>query len=276
MNEFMLFADGDIDVPATWQNEVTILPQYYYFEEDMIYGDEQVLPREEFFERLGRQRAYTAGVNPALVRTRFEEVLREGKDILCIAVSSGLSGSYNTICMVADALREEYPERAIEVIDSLSATLGAGLLCIDALEMKKEGKTLRETAAEVRRRLHLIDVYFVVDDFKYLVQGGRVSPAVGKIGDILDIKVTLTIKDGHIEPYRKNRGINTTLRNIKQISESRKTARLGVIYVGNQAMFEKCKSLVKSDCEASLNLIVASHVGPNTTGIAIEWAEENN
>ena len=51
MNEFMLFADGDIDVPAAWQNEVTILPQYYYFEEDMIYGDEQVLPREEFFER---------------------------------------------------------------------------------------------------------------------------------------------------------------------------------------------------------------------------------
>lgn len=276
MNEFMIFTDGDVDLPDTWKDEVIFLPQYYYFEENKIYGDEQVLTREAFFEQLGRQRAYTAGVNPALVRTRFEEVLRAEKDILCIAVSSGLSGSHNTICMVADALREEYPERSIEVIDSLSATLGSGFLCMDALEMKKEGKSLEETTAEIRRRLHLIDVYFVVDDFKYLVQGGRVSPAVGKIGDILDIKVTLTIKDGHIEPYKKNRGINPTLKNIKQISESRKTARLGVIYVGNEEMFQKCKSLVKSDCEAKLNLIVASHVGPNTTGVAIEWAEENN
>lgn len=273
MNEFAIFTDGDVDLPDTCQNEITILPQYYYFDENMIYGDEQVLSREAFFEQLSRQRAYTAGVNPALVRGRFEEVLQAEKDILCIAVSSGLSGSYNTICMVADSLRELYPDRRIEVIDSLSATLGSGFLCLDALELKKAGKTLSETAAEVRRRLHLIDVYFVVDDFKYLVQGGRVSAAVGKIGDILDIKLTLTIKEGHIEPYKKNRGINPTLRNIKQISESRETARLGVIYVGNEAMFEKCKSLVKSDCEAKLNLIVSSHVGPNTTGIAIEWAD---
>lgn len=273
MNEFAIFTDGDVDLPDTCQNEITILPQYYYFDENMIYGDEQVLSREAFFEQLSRQRAYTAGVNPALVRSRFEEVLQAEKDILCIAVSSGLSGSYNTICMVADSLRELYPDRRIEVIDSLSATLGSGFLCLDALELKKAGKTLSETAAEVRRRLHLIDVYFVVDDFKYLVQGGRVSAAVGKIGDILDIKLTLTIKEGHIEPYKKNRGINPTLRNIKQISESRETARLGVIYVGNEAMFEKCKSLVKSDCEAKLNLIVSSHVGPNTTGIAIEWAD---
>ena len=177
--------------------------------------------------------------------------------------------------MVADELREKYPSCEIEVIDSLSATLGSGFLCVDALEMKKAGKTLSETAAEIRKRIGLIDLYFVVDDFKYLVQGGRVSPSVGKIGDILDIKVTLTMKNGRIEPYKKNRGINAALRNIQHIAESRKTARLGAIYVGNKELFEKCKSLVNSDCEASLNLIVSSHVGPNTTGIAIEWAEEN-
>ena len=176
--------------------------------------------------------------------------------------------------MVADELRPLYPESRIEVIDSLSATLGSGFLCVDALEMRKAGKSLEETAAEIRKRIGLIDIYFVVDDFKYLVQGGRVSPSVGKIGDILDIKVILTMKEGRIEPYKKCRGINNALRNLQSIARSRETARLGAIYVGNQELFEKCKSLVEGDFEASLNLIVSSHVGPNTTGIAIEWAQE--
>ena len=274
MKEYVIFTDGDVDLPSPYEKEVSLLPQYYYFDENMIYGDEQVLSREAFFEQLRSRRAYTAGVNPDFTRRRFEEVLGAGKDVLCIAVSSALSGSYSTICMVADELRPLYPESRIEVIDSLSATLGSGFLCVDAIELRGRGLPLAETAEEIRRRVGLIDVYFVVDDFKYLVQGGRVSPSVGKIGDILDIKVTLTITEGRIVPYKKNRGINAALRNIQQISQSRETARLGSIYVGNQALFEKCRSLVQSDCQASLNLIVASHVGPNTTGIAIEWAQK--
>lgn len=274
MKEYVIFTDGDVDLPSPYEKEVSLLPQYYYFDENMIYGDEQVLSREAFFEQLRSRRAYTAGVNPDFTRRRFEEVLGAGKDVLCIAVSSALSGSYSTICMVADELRPLYPESRIEVIDSLSATLGSGFLCVDAIELRGRGLPLAETADEIRRRVGLIDVYFVVDDFKYLVQGGRVSPSVGKIGDILDIKVTLTITEGRIVPYKKNRGINAAFRNIQQISQSRETARLGSIYVGNQALFEKCRSLVQSDCQASLNLIVASHVGPNTTGIAIEWAQK--
>lgn len=176
--------------------------------------------------------------------------------------------------MVANEMKELYPSCEIEVIDSLSATLGSGFLCVDALEMKEAGKPLQETAEEIRKRIRLIDLYFVVDDFKYLVQGGRVSPSVGRIGDILDIKVILTMKDGCIVPYRKNRRINAALRNLQQIAESGKTTRLGAIYVGNKELFEKCRSLVGSDYEATLNLIVSSHVGPNTTGIAIEWADE--
>lgn len=276
MKEFIVFTDGDVDLPSPYDTEITLLPQYYYFDESTIYGDEKLLSRDEFFRQLSDRRAYTSGVNPSLVHDRFEEVLKSGKDILCITVSSGISGSYNTILMTAAELREQYPESRIEIIDSLSASLASGFLCVDALEMKKQGKTLRETSEEIRKRVSRIDLYFVVDDFKYLVQGGRVSETVGKIGDILDIKVILTMKKGRIEPYKKNRGINNALRNIQRVTESKKAARIGAIYVGNTEMFEKCKANINSDCEASLNLIVASHVGPNTTGIAIEWAAEES
>lgn len=272
MRDYIIFTDGDVDLPSPYEAEVSLLPQYYYFDESTIYGEDQILSRDAFFEQLGSRRAYTSGVNPDYVRRKFEAALQAGKGILCIAVSSGLSGSYNTICMVADGLKEQYPGCEIEIIDSLSATLGSGFLCVGALEMKKAGKSLQETAAEIRKRVSLIDIYFVVDDFKYLVQGGRVSPSVGKIGDILDIKVILTMNHGRIEPYRKNRGINAALRNLQRITQSREISRLGSIYVGNKELYEKCRSLVSSDYEAMLNLIVSSHVGPNTTGIAIEWA----
>lgn len=271
MKDFIIFTDGDVDVPKPYDADVIILPQYYYFESNTIYGDEQVLPREMFFDRLSSQRAYTAGVNPDLVYRRFEEILKTGSDILCITVSSGISGSHNTICAAARELKTRYPHSFVKVIDSLSATLGAGFLCVDAVEMKRQGKSLDETAAEIEKRVKLLDIFFIVDDFKYLIQGGRVSPAIGKIGDILDIKPILTIRDGHIELYKKARGLNTALRNIQTIAESRKAARLGNIYVGNQEMFEKCCSHVPGDYDVRLNLIVSSHVGPNTTGVAIEW-----
>lgn len=273
MREFIIFTDGDVDVPKPYDAEVVMLPQYYYFDPNMVYGDEQVLTRESFFEKLSTQRAYTSGVNPDLVRNRFEEVLKEDKDILCITVSSGLSGSHSTICVTADELRELYPDSSIKVIDSLSATLAAGYLCMDAIELKKQGKSLEETAADIEKRIKLLDIYFIVDDFKYLVQGGRVSPAIGKIGDILDIKPILTMRNGHIEAYKKTRGLGAALRNIQAIAESRKAAHIGNIYVGNEEMFEKCKRYIKGDFEADLNLIISSHVGPDTTGIAVEWAE---
>lgn len=271
MRDFIIFTDGDVDIPKPYDADVVMLPQYYYFDPNMVYGDEQVLTREAFFEQLSTRRAYTSGVNPDLVQNRFRKALEEDKDILCITVSSGLSGSYSTICAVAEELKELYPDSVIKVIDSLSATLAAGFLCIDAIELRKEGKSVEETADMIEKRLKLLDIYFVVDDFKYLVQGGRVSPAIGKIGDILDIKPILTIRDGHIEAYKKTRGFNAAMRSIQTIAESRKAARIGNIYVGNKEMFEKCKTYVKGDWEASLNLIISSHVGPDTTGIAVEW-----
>lgn len=271
MRDYLIFTDGDVDVPKPYDADVIVLPQYYYFDPSAVYGDEQMLSREAFFEKLSSQRAYTSGVNPDLVRTRFEEALQKDKDILCITVSSGLSGSYNTICAAAQELRELYPEATVKIIDSLSATLACGFLCVDAVESKKQGKSIGETVVDIEQRVKLLDIYFVVDDFKYLVQGGRVSPAIGKIGDILDIKPILTIRDGHIEACKKVRGFNAAMRNIQTIVQSRKAARIGNIYVGNQEMFEKCKTYVNGDCEASLNLIISSHVGPDTTGIAVEW-----
>ena len=91
MKEYVIFTDGDVDLPSPYEKEVSLLPQYYYFDENMIYGDEQVLSREAFFEQLRSRRAYTAGVNPDFTRRRFEEVLQAGKPIFSRLATSRLT-----------------------------------------------------------------------------------------------------------------------------------------------------------------------------------------
>lgn len=270
MREFVVFTDGNTDIPAEYQSRVEMLPQYYYFNPDELYGDEKVLDRDTYFKTLETTRAYTAGCNPDLVHRKFEKVLKEGKDIVCITFSSEMSGSYNTICVVASELQEEYPDAVIEVIDSRSATLGTAFLCLDALDAADAGKSASEAAQIVRERLEKIEIYFLVDEFKYLVQGGRVSPTVGKIGDILSIKPILTIQDGKIVLFKKVRGQNMAFKSIKEMVDVQENARVGAIYVHSQELFDKCVKAVPCETDIKLNLIISSHVGPRTTGIAIE------
>ena len=193
MKEYVIFTDGDVDLPSPYEKEVSLLPQYYYFDENMIYGDEQVLSREAFFEQLRSRRAYTAGVNPDFTRRRFEEVLGAGKDVLCIAVSSALSGSYSTICMVADELRPLYPESRIEVIDSLSATLGSGFLCVDAIEMRGRGVPLAETAEEIRRRVDLPVIGIVKRD--YPDSKVFITPTMKEIEELVEVGTEIIALD---------------------------------------------------------------------------------
>ena len=273
MREIVVFTDGDVDVPKQYQGRVEMIPQYYYFNPEEMYGDEQVLDRETFFENLKTTRAYTAGANPDFVRRKFTKVLKEGKDIVCVACSSGMSGTYNTIYAVGEELKEEYQEATIEVIDSLNMTMAAGFLCADAVDAADEGKTAVEVAEIVRNNVNKLDIYFIVDEFKYLVQGGRVSPAVGKIGDVLNIKVILTIREGKIVAFKKVRGQKMAFKTIRDIVAEKENARVGAIYVGNQELFDECKKTVSCEDSVELNLIISSHVGPNTTGIAIERKE---
>lgn len=270
MREIVIFTDGDVDVPKQYADRVQVLPQYYYFNPEEMYGDEKVLDRKTFFEKLKTTRAYTAGANPDFVRRKFEQVLKEGKDIVCVACSSGMSGTYNTIYATGQELKEAYPEATIEVIDSLNMTMAAGFLCADAVDAADEGKTAAEVAEIVRNKIDKIDIYFIVDEFKYLVQGGRVSPAVGKIGDVLNIKVILTIREGKIVAFKKVRGQKMAFKSISDIVKEKENARIGAIYVGNEELFNTCKEAVSCKDSVELNLIISSHVGPNTTGVAIE------
>lgn len=140
-------------------------------------------------------------------REYFEPILKQGKDLLYLAFSSGLSGTYNVACMVAKELQEEYPDRKIYVVDSLSASMGQGLLLYLAAQKRLAGMEIDQLrdwlAAERLRLCH----WFTVDDLNHLKRGGRVSAATALVGSMLGIKPILHVDDeGKLINVGKARG----------------------------------------------------------------------
>lgn len=178
MNNFIITTDTTSDLPAAYvaQHQLGMLSLTYTIN-DTTYSWEHPLPVKEFYDCM-RQGSLptTSQANPEEAAAVFEKIINEqNADILHIAFSSGLSGSYNSARLAAEELSEKYPDRKIIVIDSLCASLGEGLLVHKAVTLKEQGHTLEETADWLEsNKLHLVH-NFTVNDLFHLYRGGRVS-----------------------------------------------------------------------------------------------------
>lgn len=195
MTDYVITTDSNSDVPADFvkENHLTIIPQYYAFG-DTVYGDEQNMEPYEFYETMRKgELPKSMANNPAVIRDKFEQILKEGKNILHIAFSSALSGSYNNIVMTAQELLEDYPDRRLLVFDSLNASLGEGVSVYRAVELWKEGKTMEEVYDILMKERDHINVSFTVDDLYHLQRGGRVSRTTAVVGSLVNIKPVLSV-----------------------------------------------------------------------------------
>ncbi len=279
--EYTLITDVNTDVhPAYAKKEgILILPQYYYFEDGVIYGDETVLDEDTFYKRLAAgETAKSSGVNPDRARRTFEEELKKGKDILAIICSSGLSMSYNTCKNVAEELMADYPGSRIIVMDSLNESGGAGLMLYVARDMQKEGKPMEEVAEYIETIKQDFQGLFLVDDLKYLVRGGRLSPFSGAFGTLLDIKPILYLnEEGKIVPLKKirtrKRAINELLRIAKEMDPDKRYVY--VIHTNNEPSAHELADRIRDELGievdrtynlGSLNNTIGAHTGPNALG----------
>ncbi len=151
--------------------------------------------------------ASTSAVNPNGWSQAIAQVLQAGQDALVLAFSSGLSTTYQSAVIAATELQEQYPQRKILVVDTLSASLGQGLLVYYTCKKRDEGLSLEETARWCEEnKLHLCH-WFTVDDLMYLKRGGRISSATALMGTMLSIKPVLHMDDaGHLVSVAKARG----------------------------------------------------------------------
>lgn len=195
MKPFVITTDSNSDLPVSYieSHSTVIIPQYYSFG-DTVYGDELQMSPASFYEKMKNGALPTSQANnPAVIHDKFEALLKEGFDILHIAFSSALSGSYNNVCMVARELAEDYPAAKILVLDSLNVSLSEAILVMQGNRYKEAGHTLEETAAFLETFKTHLNVQFTVSDLFHLQRGGRVSKTTAVVGTALNLKPFLFV-----------------------------------------------------------------------------------
>lgn len=211
---FKIITDSGTDLPVEYfaEHNVSCMNLSYIVDEE-IYGQGKELPWKEFYEMMRQGKMPTTSqVNPEDARIHFEKALETDKEILCLAFSSGLSGTYNNICIAARELMEEKPDCKIVVIDTLCASLGEGLLVHKAVSLRDEGKSIDEVADWINKHILNLVHMFTVDDLFHLQRGGRVSKATAVVGTLVGIKPVLHVDDeGHLIALSKVRGRKKSL-----------------------------------------------------------------
>lgn len=215
MNSFIISTDTTADLPEDYIAEHNLgLMSLTYTLNDTTYDWEHPLDVKEFYATMRNgSLPTTSQVNPESAKMILKELAEKNqRDILHIAFSSGLSGSYGSVRIAAQELEEEKFPYKIVVVDSLCASLGEGLLVHKAVTMRNQGATLEETAKWLEdNKLHIVH-NFTVDDLNHLYRGGRVSKTAAFIGTIVNIKPILHVdNEGHLIPLSKVRGRKKSL-----------------------------------------------------------------
>ena len=271
MAEFILVANNTCDLPEETLKEfdITMLPLGF------TIGDEsfKTMPVEEFYKRI-REGAMptTNAANLGEFIELFEPALEAGKDILFISFDSALSLTYNAALMAQGELAERYPDRKIYVVDSLSASLGEGLLVKGAGQLRKEGKSIDEVRDWLEETKGKVAQWVAVDDLQHLKRGGRVSSAQALLGGMLGVKPILKINEtGHLVPAEKVRGRQASLAKLlEQIENSAVDIASQTVYIAHSDCYDEAKALgdqikekfgVKSVEISYITPVIGSHTG---------------
>lgn len=222
---FKIVTDNTADLPKEYleANHIDVV-SLSYIVDGVTYGKEKELSVEEFYKGMREEGKMptTSQVNPEEAKEFLTEVMKESKEILYLAFSSGLSGTYSSVNIAAEELREENPDLKLIVIDTLSASMGEGLVVHKAIKLRDEGKSLEETAEWIENhKLNCVHV-FTVDDLFHLHRGGRVSKAAAVLGTLVAVKPKLHVDDeGHLILIDKVRGRKKALKALVDYMEEK-------------------------------------------------------
>lgn len=270
MNDFVIITDSSCDLPeklaAKLELEVLPLSVHMNGRDYFNFLDGKDISFQDFYTKLRAQETCTtAAVNVDAFVSVMETHLKKGKDVLCIAFSSGLSNTYNAAHLAAEELTPKYPDRKIYAIDSLCASLGEGLLVWHAVEEKRKGGSIDQVKQWVEEnRLHLCH-WFTVDDLNHLKRGGRVSPATALIGTMLGIKPVMHVDDeGHLINMSKARGRKASLEElVTRMEQTVVNPKEQIVFISHGDCLEDAQ-WVSEEVKRRLHVkdVVINYVGP--------------
>ena len=283
MRDYVIMTDSCCDLNAymAQQMELYVLPLMLHMDGKNYLNmlDGSAISFEDFYQKMRSGKlATTSAANVGQFEDAMREILSQGKDIVYLGFSSALSSTYQSAVVAANEVIGDFPDGRVYVIDTLSASLGQGLLLYLAYEQKQKGLSAEELAAWVEQNKGSICHWFTVDDLNYLKMGGRVSATTALVGTMLAIKPVMHMSDeGKLTPVGKARGRKASLKALIDAAE-----RLA-IEPEKQTMF-----ICHADCEAEarwlaeeletrlhvkkvyvnyIGPVIGSHAGPNTIGL---------
>ena len=283
---FQIFADATADLTGSFAEElsaVKVIPmQVEICGRNYTYGPGGDLSISEFYkmQREGNF-ASTSQINPATYADYFRHVLLEGKDVLYLSFSSGMSATFQSAQIAAQELQEQFPERKVICVDTLGATLSEMLLLREAIDMQRKGTDIETVAAWIEENRLKVSVWFVVDTFDHLHHGGRVSAATAAVGTMLNIKPMLHIDaNGKLEntskPRGRKRAMLTLLSKMEQGWNSDFSKTVTIVHADDSQGAEELKRLVaqkfpKAEIEiGDLGPVIGAHTGPGLLAL-IYW-----
>lgn len=281
MSNYVIFTDSGCDIKPELLGEwgVPFKSLNFRFDDsEREYSNEDMSATEFYAKMREGAVAKTSAVNVKTFANAFEEILKEGKDILYIGFSSGLSTTYNSARLAAQQLAEKYPERKVITVDTRAASAGQGLILKLTLDKQKEGATLEEAAAFAEDIKFKISIWFTVDDLVYLKRGGRVSPTAAFFGNMLGIKPLLNMDtEGHLIPISKVRGRKTSIASLAdKYGELATDLGSGDIFISHGDCITDAQylaDLLKARYNANVTLItdvgtvIGAHSGPGTLAL---------
>ncbi len=258
---------------------------FHYQLDGVDYPDDlgETIAFPDFYKKLvDGADASTSQVNISEYLAFFESFLKEGKDIIHITLSSGISGSYNSAVNAANIAKERYPERKLYIIDSLCASAGFGLLADAMADRRDEGMTIDELRDWTEENKLRVNHWFFSTDLTFFVKGGRISKGAALFGGVLNICPLMNVDyEGHLIPREKIRGKKAVIKRI--VKKMKELADDGVNYNGKVFMshadcYEDAKAVAdlvdetfknkKGDVEINwIGTTIGSHTGPGTVAL---------
>lgn len=282
MNDFIIMVDSACDLPLEIINENNI---YYMGLKCLFKGTDYIedcgvsLSYKDFYTGIREgEMPTTSQVNSFRFESAFEEIIKSNKDILYLSFSSALSGTMNSALIARSALLETHPQANINIIDTKSASLGYGLLVLQACRLKSEGMSISQIETKIKETIPKLNHIITMDDLQYLSRGGRLSGTAATLGTLLQLKPMVKINDlGQLINYNKVRGRKRSIATLFEEFEER------AVDINSQKLIAICHSDCLEEAERlakmvtdkysidilinDIGCVIGSHTGANTIAI---------
>ena len=286
MTSFSIMMDTSSDLPPEYlkKHNIDTLPITYDLDgEPHNDGYWETITGKGFYDALRNGSvAKTAQVNPETFTGIFTEYAKNNRDLIFLILSSGLSATYQSALIALEEVKETYPDCNIFPIDSISATVGIGLVISLVVKKREEGLSAKETAAWIEEKKHSCIGLFTVDDLMYLHRGGRLSKFSAIAGSVLNVKPVLNLApDGTLALKGKTRGRKSSLELLtEQFKRSiNPGTELDTVYIAHTdceqdastlAELVKTAASVKNVVSMMMGPVIGAHLGPGALVLLYE------